>query len=114
MLANSNYFYQHLGRWDRQIKLHEQWYFICDCLRCADQSEFGTWSSSIMCPKCNEANVNGSNAVANALVMNLLMSQPSQQVASRIHCLEETSDSLYHCGTCQYRYYDCYNKSFIG
>ena len=43
---------QFLGRADRQEELQQQWYFQCCCPRCSDESEFGTWTSSITCPKC--------------------------------------------------------------
>ena len=41
------------GRADRLEKLQEQWYFQCSCVRCNDESEFGTWTSSITCPDCS-------------------------------------------------------------
>ena len=41
-----------LGRADRQEELQEQWYFQCCCPRCSDESEFGTWTSSITCQSC--------------------------------------------------------------
>ena len=41
------------GRADRLEKLQEQWYFQCSCIRCNDESEFGTWTSSITCPDCS-------------------------------------------------------------
>lgn len=44
--------FKSLGRADRLEELQEQWYFQCCCPRCSDESEFGTWTSSITCPNC--------------------------------------------------------------
>ena len=43
-----------LGQPGRQMELSNEWYFQCDCPRCSDTSEFGTFVSALKCCECSE------------------------------------------------------------
>lgn len=43
------------GTLKRREHLQEGKFFWCTCKRCADPTEFGTYSSAVQCPKCNGA-----------------------------------------------------------
>ncbi|XP_023326813.1 histone-lysine N-methyltransferase ASHR1 [Eurytemora carolleeae] len=38
----------------RKRHIEEEWYFICKCARCADNTEFGTYVSALKCSNCRE------------------------------------------------------------
>ena len=40
------------GQPSRQLKIGRNWNFICNCLRCKDPSDLGTYFSAIACQKC--------------------------------------------------------------
>ena len=40
------------GQPSRQLKIARNWNFICNCLRCKDPSDLGTYFSAIVCQKC--------------------------------------------------------------
>merc|ERR1711981_554639 len=41
------------GQPSRQLKIGRNWNFICNCLRCKDPSDLGTYFSAIVCPNCS-------------------------------------------------------------
>ena len=43
-----------LGNPKRQLELWNEWFFECDCARCSDTSEFGTFTSALKCSECHE------------------------------------------------------------
>jgi len=43
-----------LGNPKRQLELWNEWFFECDCSRCSDTSEFGTFVSALKCFECHE------------------------------------------------------------
>ena len=52
---------RYLGPWEgqpsRQLKIEQNWRFICNCRRCKDPTELGTNFSAIKCPKCIEEEI---------------------------------------------------------
>ena len=48
---------RYLGPWEgqpnRQLKIQRNWKFICNCVRCQDPSDLGTYFSAIKCRKCS-------------------------------------------------------------
>jgi len=38
----------------RQLELYNEWYFECECSRCMDTTEFGTFFSALKCKECSE------------------------------------------------------------
>ena len=43
-----------LGQPARWVRLSSDWYFHCQCPRCLDVTEFGTFVSAIKCSRCRE------------------------------------------------------------
>ena len=41
------------GQPSRQLKIGQNWNFICNCLRCKDPSDLGTYFSAIVCQSCS-------------------------------------------------------------
>ena len=41
-----------LGTMRRQQLVQSQWYFTCQCTRCLDPTELGTFNNSALCPEC--------------------------------------------------------------
>lgn len=48
-----SYAYLLQGTLKRREHLHEGKFFWCSCDRCRDQTEYGTYTSALRCPKCN-------------------------------------------------------------
>lgn len=48
---------RYFGPWEgqpsRQLKIGQNWNFVCNCLRCKDPSDLGTYFSAIVCPNCS-------------------------------------------------------------
>ena len=48
---------RYFGPWEgqpsRQLKIQQKWNFICNCLRCRDPSDLGTYFSAIKCLNCS-------------------------------------------------------------
>jgi len=42
------------GTKDRRAHLRQSKFFICDCQRCADPTECGTFLSALKCPECSK------------------------------------------------------------
>ena len=42
------------GYMSRQTTYMKDWFFQCICQRCSDESEFGTFTSSIKCVDCSK------------------------------------------------------------
>lgn len=42
------------GYLQRQSFLQDEFYFTCNCVRCRDPTEFGTFASSLRCPHCRQ------------------------------------------------------------
>merc|ERR1719464_2280380 len=42
------------GYLQRQKFLLDEFYFSCECVRCRDSTEFGTFASSLPCPHCSQ------------------------------------------------------------
>ena len=41
------------GQPSRQLKIGQNWNFICNCLRCKDPSDLGTYFSAVVCQSCS-------------------------------------------------------------
>ena len=52
----TRYFDPLVGQPGRQLVIEKSWKFICNCLRCQDPSELGTYFSAILCQSCTEKN----------------------------------------------------------
>ena len=52
----TRYFDPLVGQPGRQLVIEKSWKFICNCLRCHDPSESGTYFSAILCQSCTEKN----------------------------------------------------------
>ena len=50
----TRYFDPLVGQPGRQLVIEKSWKFICNCLRCHDPSELGTYFSAILCQSCTE------------------------------------------------------------
>jgi len=46
----------------RQMELYNEWYFECECSRCIDTTEFGTFVSALKCKECSEGLILPENA----------------------------------------------------
>lgn len=55
------YTYTFSGTLARQEHLKEGKYFTCQCVRCLDPTELGTFFSSINCQKCGDGNISPLN-----------------------------------------------------
>ena len=52
----TRYFDPLVGQPGRQLVIEKSWKFICNCLRCQDPAELGTYFSAILCQSCTEKN----------------------------------------------------------
>ena len=51
-----------LGQPARWVRLSSDWYFHCQCPRCLDVTEFGTFVSAIKCSQCREGLILAENS----------------------------------------------------
>ena len=50
----NQYVKPNIGTVSRRLILKNKWHFECDCVRCADPTEFGSMMSAILCPDCGD------------------------------------------------------------
>ena len=90
------------GRADRLEELQEQWYFQCSCVRCNDESEFGTWTSSITCPDCSLSDSEQSeNIHLHPILSNCI--QESKNGSKDAENLSTNLQTILFQGTCGHR-----------
>ena len=53
----TRYFGPWIGQPSRQLKIEQNWKFICNCLRCKDPSDLGTYFSAVKCQTCSNQNL---------------------------------------------------------
>ena len=45
------------GNFKRRKKIRDEWYFDCECRRCSDPTECGSYVSALKCDSCSSGNV---------------------------------------------------------
>ena len=45
------------GNFKRRKKIRDEWYFDCECRRCSDPTECGSYVSALKCDSCTSGNV---------------------------------------------------------
>ena len=83
-------------------KLKEQWYFNCSCPRCADESEFGTWTSSISCPSCSRKDDQQRENMYLSPVLSVA-SQESDDSLQNVEKISTKEEQLLFVGKCGHR-----------
>ena len=60
---------RYVGPWEgqprRQHKIEQNWKFICNCIRCHDPTDLGTYFSAIICQKCLDHDIAEKDAIQN-------------------------------------------------
>ena len=84
------------GQPNRQLKIGQNWNFICNCLRCKDPSDLGTYFSAIVCQRCsnyissNERCESKSSAYIGSAISNnhgYLLPIDCQYIETHWHCI---------------------------
>jgi hypothetical protein len=86
---------RYFGPWEgqpsRQLKIQENWKFLCNCPRCKDPSDLGTYFSAIKCLDCSDQLLGNQNEGCN---------EASNQCGYLLPIDVEVLGSMWECNSC--------------